>query len=150
VRVNPHELSIRDADFYDKIYVASSVRKTENYNHFVEGIDFQGTYLSHHACLLSFMLIRGGSHFLTTPHDLHRKRRRPLEPYFSRLGINHLEPTIHGLVEKIIKRFVTLEGTGTIVRLDHAMMCYTGDMISTLCCEDPTYLLDDENFSPDW
>jgi hypothetical protein len=41
VCVNPHELCIRDADFYDKIYVSGSVRLTANYNHFVDGIDFQ-------------------------------------------------------------------------------------------------------------
>lgn len=41
MRVNPQELSIRDADFYDKVYVYGSVRLTDNYNHFVDGIDFQ-------------------------------------------------------------------------------------------------------------
>jgi hypothetical protein len=76
-------------------------------------------------------LIYIGSHFLTTPHDLHRARRKPLEPYFSRLGISKLEPIIHELIEKIIKRFIALEGTGAIVRLDHAMICYTGDMVQT-------------------
>jgi hypothetical protein len=76
-------------------------------------------------------LIYPGSHFLTTAHDLHRARRKPLEPYFSRLGIEQLEPTIHELVEKIIRRFVALEGTGAIVRLDHVMLCYTGDMVKT-------------------
>ncbi|KAF2706940.1 cytochrome P450 family protein [Pleomassaria siparia CBS 279.74] len=132
VRVNPHELSIQDAEFYDKIYVSGSVRQTENYSHFVDGVDFEG------------------SHFLTTPHHLHRVRRKPIEPYFSRLGINQLEPIIHELVEKFLKRFEALEGTGAVVRLDHAMLCYTGDMISRVCCEDATSLLDDKDFSKDW
>ncbi|KAF2105872.1 cytochrome P450 family protein [Lophiotrema nucula] len=132
VRVNPHELSVSDADFYDKLYVSGSVRSTENYNHFVEGIDFQG------------------SHFLTTPHDLHRARRKPLEPYFSRLGIMQFESNIIELVENFLKRFNKLEGSGTVIRLDHAMLCFTGDVISRVCCDDPTYLLDDENFSANW
>ena len=42
VRVTPHELSIRDADFHDKIYVTASVRPTEIYNHYVDGVDFKG------------------------------------------------------------------------------------------------------------
>ncbi|KAF2678009.1 cytochrome P450 CYP551C1, partial [Lentithecium fluviatile CBS 122367] len=132
VRVNPYELCIRDADFYDKVYVSGSVRPTENYSRYVQGVDFEG------------------SHFLTTPHDLHRARRKPLEPYFSRLGISQLEPMIQDLAEKFANRFQVLENTGTIVRLDHAMLCYTGDMISRICCENPTSLLDDEGFSADW
>ncbi|KAF2250067.1 cytochrome P450 [Trematosphaeria pertusa] len=133
VRVNPQELSIRDADFYDKVYVYGSVRLTDNYNHFVDGIDFQ----------------LEGSHFFTTPHDLHRGRRKPLEPYFSRLGVDRLEPTIRDLAEKVVKRFEALKDTDTVVRLDYVMLCYTGDVISNVCCENPTSLLDDERFSTD-
>jgi cytochrome P450 len=108
------------------------VRPTENYNRFVDGIDFEG------------------SHFLTTPHDLHRARRKPLEPYFSRQGIAHFEPVIQELAQKLEKRFRALEGTHSIVRLDHALVCYTGDMISRVCCEQTTSLLDAEDFSKDW
>jgi cytochrome P450 len=148
VRVNPYELSIRDADFYDKIYVSGSVRQTEIYNHFVDGVDFDGTATFWSAALDLAEIL--GSHFLTIPHDLHRTRRKPLEPYFSKLGISYLEPVIQDLAEKFAKRFQALEETGTIVRLDHALLCYTGDTISRLCCENPTYLLDDEDFSADW
>ncbi|PSN59687.1 cytochrome P450 [Corynespora cassiicola Philippines] len=132
VRINPHELSIRDPEFYDRLYVSGSVRPTESYNHFVEGVDFQG------------------SHFLTIPHDLHRLRRKPLEPYFSKMGIRHLEPLIHDIVEKLTKPFEKLERNCTVVRLDHAMLCYTGEVISNVFCENPTCLLDNENFSSNW
>lgn len=91
-----------------------------------------------------------GSHFLTISHDLHRARRKPLEPYFSKLGITQFEPVIHHLAESFAYKFHKLENTNVVVRLDHAMVCYTGDMISHVCCEDPTSLLDDENFSVDW
>lgn len=133
VRVNPYELSICDADFYDKLYVTGNIRPTDNYNHFVDGVDFQG------------------SHFLTTPHDLHRARRKPLEPYFSRLGISRLEPVIQELAEKLVTKLDEFhEKRGTVVRLDHALLCYTGDMISRVCCENPTSLLDNDAFSADW
>lgn len=42
VRVNPHELSIRDPEFYDKLYVSGSVRRTNNYEQFVKGLDVAG------------------------------------------------------------------------------------------------------------
>ena len=42
VRVNPNELSIADASFYDELYVSGSVRPTESYSHFASGIGFEG------------------------------------------------------------------------------------------------------------
>ena len=42
MRINPHELSINDSEFYDKIYVTGSIRRTNNYSHFGKGIDFEG------------------------------------------------------------------------------------------------------------
>lgn len=45
VRVNPDELSIHDAAFYNEIYVTESKRRTENYDVFCKGIDFDGNYV---------------------------------------------------------------------------------------------------------
>ena len=42
VRVNTHELSIHDPEFYDKLYVSGSVRRTNNYDQFVKGLDLDG------------------------------------------------------------------------------------------------------------
>lgn len=43
VRITPDELSIHDPEFYEKLYVAGNVRRTENYNHFARGLDLDGT-----------------------------------------------------------------------------------------------------------
>lgn len=43
VRINPHELSIDDGEFYNTLYVAGSVRRTENHHEFVKGLNFEGT-----------------------------------------------------------------------------------------------------------
>ncbi|OCL09523.1 cytochrome P450 [Glonium stellatum] len=132
VRINPLELSISDPAFYDKVYVAGNVRPTENYSHFASGIGFEGTF------------------FLSTAHDLHRKRRKPFEPYFSRLGVTKLEPIINEFVKKLIKRFDSFKGTGRVVRLDHAMLAYSGDVIGHICVDNPKELIEDENFTPEW
>ncbi|KAI0160237.1 cytochrome P450 family protein [Xylariaceae sp. FL1272] len=133
VRINPYELSICDPDYYDKLYVAGSVRPTDNYMAFANGLDLEG------------------SHLLTTGHELHRKRRKPLEPFFSRLGVTRLEPMVAEMCEKlIIGRFEAFRGTGKVIRLDHAFLAFAGDVVSNICMDDPPNLLDDKEFAPDW
>lgn len=134
MRINPFELSIRDSDYYDELYVAGSVRPSDRHDGFVDGVvDFEG------------------SHLATIGHDLHRKRRKPLDPYFSRAGISKLEPMMQELTEKlVVDRFESFKGTGKVVRLDHAFTAYSGDVISGLCHDDPTTFVDDPEFSPGW
>ncbi|KAL8929202.1 MAG: hypothetical protein Q9208_001285 [Pyrenodesmia sp. 3 TL-2023] len=133
VRINPYELSIRDHEYYDELYVTGSVRPTDRYEGFVSGVvDF------------------AGSHLATTGHELHRKRRKPLDPYFSRSGVTKLEPMVAELCEKmIIGRFESSKGTGKPVRLDHAFTAFSGDVISRLCIDDPPSFVDDPDFSPE-
>jgi hypothetical protein len=42
VRVNPEELSIRDPSYYTELYVTGSTRRSEHYDAFAKGIDFDG------------------------------------------------------------------------------------------------------------
>ncbi|KAE8368484.1 cytochrome P450 [Aspergillus caelatus] len=86
VRINPHELSIHDPDFYNEIYVTESKRRTSHYDAFAQGIELDG------------------SHILTVDHNLHRKRRKPLEPFFSRAGIVRLEPVLVEMARKLESR----------------------------------------------
>lgn len=134
MRINPFELSIRDSEYYDEVYVTGSVRPTDRYEGFVSGVvDFEG------------------SHLATIGHDLHRKRRKPLDPYFSRQGVTKLEPMVAQLCEKlIVGRFESLKGTGKVVRLDHAFTAFSGDVINRLCIDDPPNLVDDGEFAPGW
>ncbi|KAH7048410.1 cytochrome P450 family protein [Macrophomina phaseolina] len=132
VRINPHELSIDDGEFYNTLYVAGSVRRTENHHEFVKGLNFED------------------SHFLTTPHDLHRRRRKPLEPFFSRLGVTKMEPMLHDLAKKLDKRLSELSGTGRVIRLDHAFFAFSGDVITRICTDDAPDFLDDPNFASNW
>ena len=63
VTINPHELSIRDPEYYDELYVAGSVRPSDRYEGSISGVvGFEG------------------SHLATIGHELHRKRRKPLDP----------------------------------------------------------------------
>ncbi|KAL2859546.1 cytochrome P450 [Aspergillus pseudodeflectus] len=135
VRVNPFELSIRDSDYYDELYVMGNIRKTDRYEGFVSGVvDFEG------------------SHLATIAHDLHRKRRKPLDVYFSRQGVTRVEPMVADLTARlVVDRLESFKGTGKVVRLDHAFTAFSGDVINRICVDKPseTYIEDDE-FSPWW
>ncbi len=134
MRINPHELSIRDNEFYDKLYVIGSVRPSDRYEGFVDGVvDFEG------------------SHLATIGHDLHRKRRKPLEPYFSRIGVTKLEPMVAEVCKSlVVDRFDSFRGSGKVVRLNHAFTAFSGDVIRRLCMDDPPSFVDDTDFSPEW
>ncbi|KAK3337578.1 cytochrome P450 [Cercophora scortea] len=139
IRVNPDELSIHDPDFYNELYVAESTRRTNAYDIFCKGIDFDG------------------SHLLTADHDLHRRRRKPLEPFFSRMGISRLQPMLAEVALHLETRIRDLKGSNTVIRLDHAFSAFSGDIIGRICLNshDETgggggRFLDDPDFSPDW
>ncbi|KAF2466572.1 cytochrome P450 [Lindgomyces ingoldianus] len=135
VRINPDELSINDPDFYNEIYVTEYRRRTEHYDVFAKGIDFDGSFL------------------LTKDHDLHRKRRRPFEPFFSKKGISSFQLILAEIALKLESRLCALEGTGQIIRLDHAFSCYSGDIMSRICLgkdDSRPNFLSDPDFSPGW
>ncbi|ESZ98217.1 putative cytochrome P450 [Sclerotinia borealis F-4128] len=150
VRINPEELSIHDPEFYNEIYVTESKRRTNNYDVFCKGIDFDGD--SYHPSVLNISLthVITGSHLLTTDHDLHRRRRKPLEPFFSRMGISRLQPMLAEVVRKLEQRLMEYRGTDQVIRLDHAFSSFSGDIIGKICWEDEKEFLDDPDFAPEW
>lgn len=111
-----------------------SVRPTDRYEGFVQGVvDFEGSHLG------------------TVGHELHRKRRKPLDPYFSRAGINKLEPLVADLTEElVVKRFEEFKKSGKVVRLDHAFAAYSGDIIGALCMDNPPHFMSGADFTPSW
>lgn len=87
---------------------------------------------------------------MTQTHELHRKRRKPLEPFFSRQGIERIESSIVEETILLDQRFQDLKGSGRVVRLDHAFSAFAGDVISRICCESPATFVKHEEFSPHW
>lgn len=135
IRVNSDELSIRDADFYNELYVTESKRRTNGHELFCKGLDFDGC------------------HLLTTDHDLHRRRRKPLEPFFSRLGVSRLQPMLAHVALNLESRIRDLKGSNKVIRLDHAFSAFAGDIIGRICFDDGKAggrFLDDPDFAPGW
>ncbi|KAI1410009.1 cytochrome P450 [Hypoxylon sp. FL1857] len=135
VRVNPDELSIHDPEFYNELYVTESRRRTDHYDAFGKGIGFED------------------SHLFTKEHDLHRIRRKALEPFFSKLGINRLLPVIAEVALHLESRIREFSGTGKVIRLDHSFSAYAGDVVGRMCLDTKDRrdrFLSEPNFSPDW
>jgi hypothetical protein len=137
IRINPIEISISDPAFYNEIYVAEYKRRTEHYDAFAQGLGFDGSFL------------------LTKDHDLHRHRRKPFEPFFSKKGISSSHHILVEVAMKFEARMRQLKGTGNVFRLDHAFACYAGDIVGKVCFEnaaggEQSDFLDDEDFAPDW
>ena len=77
------------------------------------------------------VLIRTGSHFLLTEHDTHQRRRKPLEPFFSRSGILRLHSLLAGNTENSANRIEEMKGTGLIIRLDHAFLPFRVTLLAS-------------------
>ena len=132
LRINPSELVIHDPTYYSELYVTGSTRRTEIWPRYRRGIGFDG------------------SHTMTQSHELHRKRRKPLEPFFSRQGIERIEPSIAEEAMLLDERLKAMRGSGRVVRLDHVFSAFAGDVISRICCESPATFIQDEEFAPHW
>lgn len=94
-----------------------------------------------------------GSHLLTVDHDLHRRRRKPLEPFFSRQGIMRLQDMLAEVALKLESRIRALEGTNMVIRLDHAFSAFSGDIIGKICLDsgdDSKTFLSHPTFNPEW
>ncbi|KAF7956988.1 hypothetical protein EAE96_004310 [Botrytis aclada] len=132
VRTSPWELSVRDPAFYDQLYVTASTRKTDMWPRGREGNGFDD------------------SHHLSVSHDLHRTRRKHLEPFFSRQGITRIESRLAERVMKMDDRLMGLKKSGSIIQVDHMLCALTGDIIGQVSSGMEAGLLDDPEFTPAW
>lgn len=71
-----------------------------------------------------------GAMVTTADHDLHRKRRAPLAPYFSMQAIRRFDPVIRDKLEILSQRLEGYRRNGQIVDLDTAFTALTTDIVS--------------------
>jgi cytochrome P450 len=69
----------------------------------------------------------------TIEHDLHRRRRTPLNPFFSKAKVRGVEPIVRQAVDKILKRLDQQAKTGEPTRLIILFAAATHDIISEYC-----------------
>ncbi|KAI0895194.1 putative benzoate 4-monooxygenase cytochrome P450 [Annulohypoxylon nitens] len=139
VRINPWELSvciemeplIRDPDFYNEVYVSAGKRRTN---------------------LISSRGGLGMSDAISTTciHELHQLRRKAVENFFSRQSVSRMESRIHDETRSLDDKLRLIATTDTIVQLDHAFTCVTGDLAALFACGENPRLLESPNFNPEW
>ncbi|KAK4206663.1 putative cytochrome P450, putative EED11494.1 cytochrome P450 [Rhypophila decipiens] len=132
LRINPYEIVINDPDFYNEVYVAGNTRRTGIWPRYRTGIGFDD------------------SHTMTENHELHRRRRKPLEPFFSRMGIARMEEMIISEAKLLSDRLESMKGSKTVIRLDHVFSAFAGDVIGKICCETPPSMMKNPEFGKEW
>ncbi|KAI4592711.1 hypothetical protein KJ359_010470 [Pestalotiopsis sp. 9143b] len=131
VRVSPTELSIRDAEYYTDLYVPGGKRRTNLIAGNRAGLGMSDAVAT------------------TVPHELHHMRRKAVEGFFSRQSVTRLESRVHVEARSLDEKLLRYAGTGSIVRLDHAFACVTGDLAGQFACGENPELLEEPNFNPE-
>ncbi|KAH7407097.1 putative P450 monooxygenase [Phaeosphaeria sp. MPI-PUGE-AT-0046c] len=131
IRINPHELHVKDPDFYGVLYSGAG-QKRDKWAWAVE------------------MFGNSKSGFGTVSHDVHRLRRNALNPFFSKQAIGRMEPLIRDLIEKLCGRFERCRETGEPVNTLHAYAALTTDIITGYCFGTSYGCLDDANWKWEW
>ncbi|KAF2100215.1 putative cytochrome P450 [Rhizodiscina lignyota] len=130
VRISPRELHIQDSEFYDELYAPKNRKPDKD----TEWVKFS----------------MPGSIFSTAPHELHRIRRAPLNPFFSKRSVAQLESLIAEKIEKLRNRFERASDTGEVILLDAAFMALTTDVISDYAFAHEWNYLDEPDFNRQW
>jgi hypothetical protein len=126
VRITPSELHVDDPEFYDVLYERSGRRDKYWY--------FSGRFGY------------ASDSFSTIDHDVHRMRRKALNPMFSNKRIVEFQPVIREKVGKLCTKISEYEKDGRVLPLNRAWMALTTDIITEYAFAKPYDQLDSPNF----
>ncbi|KAI1196100.1 putative benzoate 4-monooxygenase cytochrome P450 [Nemania serpens] len=132
VRVNPTELSIRDPDYYNELYVTSAKRRTNLIPGIRAGLGMSDAIST------------------TAPHETHHIRRKAVENFFSRLRVTRMETRIKDEAKSLDDKLLCLKESNSVISLDHAFECVTGDLAAMFACGENPMLLEEPDFNPEW
>ena len=86
-----------------------------------------------------------GSILATKDHELHRKRRAVLNPYFSKQSVRRLEPTINQTLSNLLNRMDEWARRGAPVPMNIAYRAATKDIIQAYAFGEGTKCLEMED-----
>ncbi|KAH7136179.1 cytochrome P450 [Dendryphion nanum] len=131
IRISPWEVHIHDPDFYNTLYApATTRRKSDKYPFFTK-------FLGLDLCV-----------FATVEHDLHRKRRAALLPYFSMASVRRLQPVIQERIDVLLNRMKGFRDGMDIVNASCMFSALTNDVVNLYSFARCDHRLEDPNFDP--
>ncbi|KAL9634621.1 MAG: hypothetical protein Q9164_003980 [Protoblastenia rupestris] len=137
VRVTPHEVHIKDPGWFDQLYCAASEGSRDKYQ---PSAHMTGT---------------PEGIFGTVHHEVHRKRRAAISPFFSKRAITEIEPWIHEKAELLFAGMRMQQQCNGSVDLRVNFLAMTTDMIAALSLNGSNppkrmHLLQNEEYAREW
>ena len=87
---------------------------------------------------------------MTMGHELHRRRRKDFESFFSRHGVTRIEDIVVDEVKILTDRFEALSKSGSIVQMEHVLAAFTGDIVIRICSERSPNMMRHTEFGKEW
>ncbi|KAK2601850.1 hypothetical protein QQS21_004633 [Conoideocrella luteorostrata] len=108
VRISPYELHINDPVFFEKLYGQDA-----QFNKYAWTYDAFSSQ---------------NSTICTIEHEVHRRRRAPLNPFFSRASVARRQEIIYRATAKLCQRISEFSGSNKTINLSHAISALTRDI----------------------
>lgn len=88
------------------------------------------------------------SAFGTKDHNIHRRRREPLNKFFSRASVSKIERDLHSLAQQLGDKILSTATHKEVFEFQDAVSCYTSDVIGLFAFGDPLGFLQQRGFVP--
>ena len=111
VRIRPDTVHINDSVFIDQVYGTSGTRRDKSQLH-------------------CNALMTPGAFVATSHQDLHRSRRAPVAPLFSKQNIRRLEPIVQRCLVKVLARFEEFRSSKLPLDIKILFSAATNDIIT--------------------
>ena len=111
VRITPDEVSVSDPDFLDIVYAPGPGHKRDKDARKVKALGINTSI--------------GGA----IQHDLHRRRREALNPFFSHQSISRLEPQLNSKVDQLEQAFGQAADSGTVLNLSDLYFAFANEYV---------------------
>jgi cytochrome P450 len=115
IRPRPDTVHVNDPAFVDKLYTQSPKLRRERYKTVLNTLHAPGSILA------------------TQDHDMHRRRRAALNPYFSHQNVRKLVPVINDTVSNLLRRMDGWAREGSPVQMNTVFRGATMDVIQEYC-----------------
>ncbi|TVY45338.1 Cytochrome P450 monooxygenase [Lachnellula occidentalis] len=128
IRITPDEIHVNDVGFLETIY-APSMSHRDKYDYILRTLPIPGAIGA------------------TVRHDVHRKRREALGPFFSKRNVLHLEPLITGKLEQLCQLITKHASEKTPINLSDALFAFSNDVTNNFLFAHQTDVLADETLA---